>query len=129
MKENTTISHVALNCDDKEKADIFFIKILGLELKKSFTLPAEKSKEIFGIEEKVSAFSYENKYSRFEVFITRNLKPTIFEHTCITIDNKVDFIERCKKYGLKPNIVKRNEKEYLFVRDFSNNLFEIKEKV
>jgi catechol 2,3-dioxygenase-like lactoylglutathione lyase family enzyme len=128
MKENTIINHVALNYKDKEKADIFFTKILGLDLKKTFTLSAEKSKEIFEIGKEISAFSYENENTRFEIFITDDLKPTLFEHTCIIIKNKEDFIARCKNYGLKPNLVKRGEKTYLFVRDFSNNLFEVKEK-
>jgi len=129
MKENTLVNHVALNYKDKEKADIFFTKILGLELKKTFTLSAEKSKEIFGIGEEINAFSYENEHTRFEIFITENVKPNLFEHTCIIINNKEDFIQRCKKYGLSPNIVERGEKKYLFVRDFSNNLFEVKEKI
>ena len=37
MPRKITIQHVALEYNDKEKADIFFIKILGLKLEKTFT--------------------------------------------------------------------------------------------
>lgn len=128
MSENTKIQHVALNYQDKEKADLFFVKVLGLKLKKTFALTPELAKQIFGIKERVLALSYENKNTRFEVFITEQLTENRFEHTCIIVNNKEDFIQRCKKHGLQINLVKKDGKTYLFVRDFSNNLYEVKEK-
>ena len=128
MTKETKINHVALTYSDKEKADVFFNKILGLKLKKTFTLLPELSYQIFGIKQKVTAFSYENEHTRFEIFINDKESEYTYEHTCILIDNKNEFIKRCKQHGLNPFVVEKDGKEYLFVRDFNDNLFEIKER-
>jgi len=127
MIEKTKINHVALNSLDKEKADIFFKQILGLDLKKTFTISPDLSQQIFGIKEEIQVLSYENEYCRFEIFITKEIPKLRFDHTCIMVKDKQNFIERCKKHKIEPICVKRNDKILLFVRDLSNNLYEVKE--
>jgi len=128
MSEKTKLLHVALQYNDSEKADIFFTKILGLELQKEFSLSENLSNEIFQIKENVDIRVYSNEQVAFEIFITKKPKNIGFEHTCIEIQDKEKFIECCKRYNIKPMFVKKGEKNLLFVKDFSNNLFEIKEK-
>ena len=127
MKE-TLLNHIALQCSDSEKAKIFFTEILGLPLEKKFVVSKELSEIIFGIVKDVEVEVYSNNRVRFEVFIIQNEENHGFEHVCVEIDNKKEFIERCKKYDLKTIIAEKNGKNLLFVKDFSGNLFEIKEK-
>jgi len=127
MTQETALNHVALQCSDKEKAEIFFTKILGIPKLKSFTLSEDLSESIFGIKSSVEIDVYDNGVTRFEVFIGEGSKPK-YEHTCIEIDNKEEFIVRCKTYGVEPLIVKKEGKDLLFVKDFSANLYEVKEK-
>ena len=129
MIEKTILKHVALQYSDKKQADIFFSKILGLELKKTFNISNDLSYEIFGIKEEILIVVYKNENTCFEIFITDKKTESKFEHTCIQINNKEEFIERCKKNGIKPLFVKKGEKILLFIKDFAGNLFEIKEKV
>ena len=129
MVEETILKHVALQYSDKEKADIFFLKILGLQLKKTFTISKNLTFEIFGIKKDILIIVYENENTCFEIFITNKKNESNFEHTCIQINNKEEFIERCKKYGIKPLLVKKGEKTLHFIKDFAGNIFEIKEKV
>ena len=128
MGEETSLNHVALQYSDRDKAEIFFTKILGIPLKKKFTISPELSKDIFGIEENVEILVYDNQTARFEVFITQLNKKQGYGHVCIEIKNKKEFIDRCKKYGMEPMVIKKDGKDLLFVRDFSDNLFEVKEK-
>lgn len=128
MDEHTTFKHVALTCADGAKAKIFFTDILGIPLTKTFTVSEKLANTFFGLEEEVNVDVYDNGEIMFEVFITNRSKQMGFEHTCIEIDNQQTFIERCRKYGIEPIIVDRNGKNYVFVRDFSDNLFEIKER-
>jgi len=128
MDEHTTFKHVALTCTDEEKAKIFFTDILGIPLTKTFTVSEKLAGTFFGLEEEVNVDVYDNGEIVFEVFITKRSKQMSFEHTCIEINNQQTFIERCRKYGIEPIIVDRNGKIYVFVRDFSDNLFEIKER-
>jgi len=128
MKEETILKHVALQYSDKKQADIFFTKILEMQLQKTFTISKDLTYDIFGIREEILIAVYENENTCFEIFITDKQTDYSFEHTCIQIDNKEELIKRCKKYGIKPLFVKKGEKTLLFIKDFAGNLFEIKEK-
>lgn len=128
MTEKTMFKHVALQYSDRKQAEIFFTKILELPLKKTFTVSKELSNAIFGIKEEVIVDVYANDNSYFEIFITKTQTKYSYEHTCIEINNKEEFIERCKKYDIEPIFVKKGDKTLLFIKDYAGNLFEIKEK-
>jgi len=128
MAEGALLNHVALQCNDKEKVETFFTEVLGLPIKKKFTVSGELSEAIFGINESVDVEVYDNNETRFEIFITQTEEKRGYGHVCIEIDNKKEFIDRCKQYGIKPMFITKGGKNLLFVRDFSGNLFEIKEK-
>ncbi len=128
MTENTKLNHVALQYNDEKQAEIFFTKILGIPLEKEFTIPLGLSNAIFNINEEVKIFVYSNGKTKFEVFISEKLKDHGYEHVCIEINNQADFVERCKKHGIKPFLVDKNGRKLLFIRDFSDNLYEVKEK-
>ncbi len=124
----TSLNHVALQYSDRKKAEIFFTDILGIPKTRSFTLSDQLSEKIFGIEKTIDIDIFDNGNVRFEIFITDQKNKSYFSHTCIEIDNKEEFINSCKKNGLKPYIILKGEKELLFVRDFSDNLYEVKVK-
>jgi catechol 2,3-dioxygenase-like lactoylglutathione lyase family enzyme len=128
MGEEVLLNHVALQCLDKEKAEIFFTKVLEIPRTKNFTVSENLSKNIFGINSSVEINVYDNGKTRFEVFISQNRRKPGYEHTCIEVENKKEFMARCKKYSIEPLIVKKEGKDLLFVRDFSDNLFEVKQK-
>lgn len=128
MTEDTHLNHVALQYSDEKQAKIFFTKTLGIPLEKEYTISDELSNAIFNINEQVKILVYNNGKIKFEVFINEKLKDHGYEHVCIEINNQRDFLERCKKYGIKPFLVDKNGRKLLFVRDFSDNLYEIKEK-
>lgn len=124
----TSLNHIALQYDNKKDAEIFFSDILGIKKIRSFSLTEEFSNEIFGIDQPVDIDVFDNGDIRFEIFYTDIKNNLSFTHVCIEIDDKELFIDKCKKNGLKPYFVKKGEKNLLFVRDFSDNLYEIKEK-
>ena len=128
MTEGIKTIHVALQYYDRKQAEIFFNKILKLPFIKTFDVSKELSNIIFKISEDVTVDVYGNKEACFEVFFTKKQTKYSFEHTCIEINDKKEFIKRCKKYGIKPIFVKKDSKTLLFVKDLAGNLFEIKEK-
>lgn len=101
---------------------------MGLPLTKKFELKGDLSKAIFNINENVDILVYDNKETRFEVFIGEVGKKHGYEHTCIEVDNKDEFLKRCSKYNIEPLTINKDGKDLLFVRDFSGNLFEVKER-
>ena len=79
MSQKTSVLHVALHYSDKQKAEIFFKKILGMDLIKSFTISEELSYSIFGIKEEIFVYVYGNDNFCFEVFITNKKTKYCFE--------------------------------------------------
>ena len=128
MEEKTVLHHVAFQYADRKKAEIFFTKVLELVLKKTFTLSKALTNEIFGINEEVIVDVYANDTSYFEIFITERITRYNYDHISIEIENKEEFIKRCKKYDIIPMFVKKGEKKILFIKDYAGNLFEIKER-
>lgn len=128
MKHEVSVQHVAVECISQEHADRFFSLVLGLPKVKSSLLSEELTEEIFKIRTEVRFDFYDNGTTRFEVFITQQPVTRGFAHVCITVDDKKSFISRCEQQGLTPFFVQKGDKELLFVRDFSGNLFEVLEK-
>ncbi|MBU0600170.1 VOC family protein [bacterium] len=122
------LRHVGLEVIDKEKAMTFFLEVLGLKKTKSFLLNLSLTKDIFNLEEEVEVEVFTGEGIELEVFITDRRLDKGYLHLCLEVENKESFIDRSKKHGLKPKIIKKGEKELLFIRDFSGNLYEIKEK-
>ncbi|MEM0467290.1 MAG: hypothetical protein QXX20_06835 [Candidatus Thermoplasmatota archaeon] len=82
---------------------------------------------IFGIAKPVEVDVYGNDVLSIEVFFIENQRqPNDFTHVCITVSDRATFIRRCEQHHLTPFTVQKDGKEYLFVRDFSGNLFEVK---
>jgi len=128
MQEDTALHHIALQCSDREKAEIFFTSILGIPKVRSFALSEDLSEAIFAISRSVEIDVYDNDITRIEVFITDTDKPPGFEHTCIEVISKKELVERCKQHGITPSIIKKAGKDLLFVKDFSGNVYEVKEQ-
>jgi catechol 2,3-dioxygenase-like lactoylglutathione lyase family enzyme len=128
MTKEIVIRHVAVECSDQQSMDRFFTKILGIPKIKDTILSKELSATIFGINKSVFIEIYDNGKIRFEVFINPTRNEPTYDHICIEVNNKSDFITQCKQQGLNPFFIEKEGKQLLFVRDFSNNLFEVLEK-
>lgn len=128
MNKEISLNHVGLQCLERKKAEIFFTKVLQIPKIRTFEVSEELSEAIFGIKNSVEIDVYDNGKTKFEVFITKKMKDFFYEHVCLEVDNKKEFIKRCKKYGIEPLLVRKEGKDLLFIRDFSDNLYEVKEK-
>jgi catechol-2,3-dioxygenase len=127
MTENTKLLHVALQYSDKNKVEVFFQKILGLNHIKTFNLSEELSEEIFNINKKAEVVVYGNENTVFEIFINSQNSDHGYEHICIEINDKEKFVKLCKENDLKPLFIKKDDRVLLFVRDFMGYIFEVKE--
>lgn len=121
------LSHIGIECINQEKVITFFTKICGLTLLKKYQLNEQLSEEIFSINKSIKVLVFHNQNTYIEVFLSSRKKTDSFNHICLEVSNKNRFIEKCRQFGLQPFNVLKNGKELVFVRDFSNNLYEIKE--
>lgn len=125
MNKNALL-HVALQYTDEEKADIFFGKVLNMEVVREFTLAAGVSDAIFGIRDEVKVKTYADSNITFEIFFTKIIPKIGYEHICISVGDKKNLIEKCRKYGIEIVCLNMKNKEYLFMKDYSGYVYEIK---
>lgn len=129
------LNHIGLQYKSKKDAEIFFAKVLEIPKIKEFTISSELGETIFGIKREVEVVTFGNDRVKFEVFIAgENLsvirragKGFSYEHICLEVSSKEEFIARCKNYGIEPKIIRKEGKDLLFITDFSGYLYEIKE--
>ena len=121
------LHHVALEAQDRHKSERFFTQILGLSKTKTMTLSPTLNSAIFGREEQLDLETYANEHMCVEVFITgRTVAPT-YQHLCLAVPDQNAFAEKCKANDVVVITAQKGDRELLFVRDFSGNLYEIKE--
>lgn len=123
-----TILHIALHSLSEKKAEIFFGKVLNLKQEKEFILSSDLSNLFFNIRKEIKVKVFSDNEITFEIFITDKKPKPAFEHVCLLVQNIKDLIKRCKRYKIKMLTAKINNKNYLFIRDFSGYLYEIKVK-
>ena len=125
------IKHVALCMDSTDHARSFYQELLHAELVKEFEVSKSLVNQIFSIDidqEQVSVMVFEIENVLFEIFITKKIVQSRFDHVCISVDNLNVFIKQCQSMNLTVLKIPKNNKTLLFIKDFSGNLFEIKEK-
>ena len=127
MNKPIKTGHIALQYHDKKEAETFFCGVLGLNKEREFTIPADMADSIFSIDKDVDVIIYSNKNIGFEIFFTEEKPKIAYEHVCLSVENKEEIINLCRKYGVEVKNIKRGEKALLFIRDFNGYLYEIKE--
>ena len=129
MDDQIKIHHIALQCDNKEKAILFYHKTLGLKETKTFFLSESLTYSIFSLNLSVEVIVFQNDSLYIEVFIVPVENEKTCAHTCLLVDNLVEFINLCKKNHVDYYSVKKEDRNLWFVKDFSGNIFEMKGKI
>ncbi len=122
--------HVALSATSEERADAFFVGLLGLDKAEPKTLPAEIGRAIFGIDRQMTVINYIGGAARFEVFVCPVAPPLAprVEHTCIAVEDLSAFLQKCLALQIEVIRVPKGDSLITFIKDADGNLFEIKEK-
>ena len=101
---------------------------MGLDLIKSFELSKELTQKIFNLDIAVEVLVFQNSTVYLEVF---NM-PRDHERSCVHIDLMVEdiaeFINICDQHAIHHYSVQKGEKTLRFVKDYSENIFEIKQR-
>lgn len=88
-------------------------------------------KECFGLDQDIEITHYGNEEVLLEVFINDNVseKKDKIVHICIEVDDRDSLVDKAAAMGIESIVIPRKDSEkgyYLFIRDSSNNLYEIK---
>ena len=124
------LSHTSAVCSSLENADRFYEGILGLSKVKEFSLDKDLTHKIFDIECDCQIIVYSKENLSVEVFVPGiNLEKGApkLDHLCIEVEDKEKFLKKCEAEGLVVKRIPKGDKELYFVKDYDDNLFEIKE--
>ena len=123
------LRHAALTCNSEENADKFYRDLLGLEKSEPKTLPAALSRAIFNLDAELQIINYLDENVHFEIFITGriNKSSTQIAHSCLEVDDLPVFIEKCRAMDVEISEIPKGDSILTFIKDYDENLFEIKE--
>jgi len=129
MNGNVSLHHTALQCENKEKAEFFYQRILCLDLVKTFTLSEDLTDEIFDVKRTIEVLVFQNKETCLEVFIMPYNNKKSCVHIGLLVDDITSFIDVCHSNNITYYSVLKGEKTLWFIKDFSDNIFEIKQRI
>ena len=121
--------HTGLAASSEEKADRFYIDVLGFEKSTPKILDRSMTHAIFGIEKDLLIINYKNENVHYEILIYADYIPPEKQiaHSCIMVIDLKNLIKKCRDAGLKVIEVPKGTGTITFISDYDGNLFEIKE--
>ncbi len=123
------IIHTGLAASSEEKADRFFIDILGLEKSVPKTLDKKLAQAIFGINNELLIIHYRGGTVHYEILVYQEYKEpeNQIAHSCIQVTDLINILNKCREAGLKVVEVPKDSVVVTFISDYDGNLFEVKE--
>lgn len=124
------LNHVGIINKSEEEARGFYKDFLGLEIIKEYVVPAGLSEQIFSVSRDIKMLVFEKFGVKIEVFISSDYTPASpdFNHIGLLLDNFSEIVEKAPQAGIDLIIGKTKDKTVYFIKDFSGNLIEIKQK-
>ena len=121
--------HTGLAVSSEERADRFFIDILGLEKSDPKIIDKKLIQTLFGIDHELLMIHYRGETVDFEIFVTQEYKAPEKQtaHSCVKVTNLADIVNKCRGAGLKVVEVPKDSGVVTFIFDYDGNLFELKE--
>ncbi len=124
------LNHVGIINNDEEKAVLFYRDFLGLLKTGEFVVEPELSEQLFSISKAIKVLVFEKENTKIEVFISLEFSqpsPNMF-HIGLGVDNLAGLIEEASKRSIQVISGSHKGKTVYFVKDFSGNLIEVKQK-
>jgi len=123
------IIHSGLAASSEEKADYFFIDILGLEKSIPKILDKKLSQAIFGINNELLIIHYQGGTVHYEILVYQKYKAPEKQiaHSCIEVPDLIHIVNKCRDAGLKVVEIPKSSGVITFISDYDGNLFEMKE--
>ncbi len=124
------LNHVGITNQSEEQAVRFYKDFLGFEITKESIVSQELSAQLFAFSREIKMMVFEKDGIRIEIFICPDCKPPSpdLRHIAVLLDNLAEIIEKARQVGIDLITGKTKVKTVHFIKDFSGNLIEIKQK-
>ncbi|MBM4055580.1 MAG: hypothetical protein FJ264_13155 [Planctomycetes bacterium] len=123
------LNHVGIVNRNENQALKFYRDFLGIEKTREILLAPELSNQLFSVSQEIKILVFEKPGIKLEVFLLdfQHATPNII-HFGMMIDSYQELAEKAKRFNVEIIIGKHKEKTVYFLKDFSGNLIEIKQK-
>ncbi|MCR4322044.1 MAG: VOC family protein [Candidatus Brocadiaceae bacterium] len=123
------LNHIGITNKSAEQAIQFYQDFLGLEKTREILLSPELSEQLFSLSQELKVLVFEKPGIKIEVFISdfQHANPNL-THFGIMLDNFSEVTEKAQRSHVDLIIGKYKDKTVYFLKDFSGNLIEIKQK-
>ena len=120
--------HTGLAASSEERADRFYIDILGLKKSGPKIIDKKLIQTLFGIDHELLMIHYQGGIVDFEIFVYVEYKAPEKQiaHSCIKVTDLKKIVHRCRNAGLKVIEVPKGSSVVTFISDYDGNLFEVK---
>ena len=121
------LNHIGLNILNKNEVIDFYQDILGFHTEYHFDITEEIATIVFGIKNPAEVILCRKENLLLELFVYPENINQGFGHICLNVKNREDIVTKCNEKGYPVIRIKRSSKQdILFVKDKTNNLFELK---
>ena len=123
------LEHIAVTINEENDIQAFYKDLLGLKEIKKFDLDKDLSEKLFGISDTVPVTLFSSDGLLVELFLTDRKKDPVYDHICISVQNRDNIIKKAGSMGFSVTNIERGSKDgLLFIKDNSGNIFEIKSR-
>jgi catechol 2,3-dioxygenase-like lactoylglutathione lyase family enzyme len=112
----------------EDEAVRFYQEYLGLEKIRDFVVGQELAMQLFSLSQEIKVLVFGKDDVKIEIFIIPDYTPPSprIGHFCLYIDRFSELIERSKVSGVTVIRGSHQDKTVYFLKDFSDNMIEIK---
>jgi catechol 2,3-dioxygenase-like lactoylglutathione lyase family enzyme len=121
------LEHIALTIADSKELSNFYCDVLGFKTIKKFELNQDLASELFNIPEIASVCVMQRDDLVLEIFIYSEINEYKYNHVCLLMKNREEAYARAVAGEYKCIRIKRRVGDIIFIKDKSDNIFEIKE--
>jgi extradiol dioxygenase family protein len=124
------LNHIAIVNASEEHAEKFYGQFLELEKSREYTVSSELAEQLFSLSSEFKAVVYEKDGIRFEIFLYPDSVPesSDIRHAALFVDDLTAFLDRARRFEVEHIIGKTAEKTVHFIKDYSGNMIEVKQK-
>jgi catechol 2,3-dioxygenase-like lactoylglutathione lyase family enzyme len=119
-------NHIGITVNNPSEIKDFYIDLLKMEKLREFTINPDTSSKIFDIKKEIKVVIVSRDNLTLELFCYKCAETSNYNHTCITVENRDILIREAQEKNYTCKIIKREPYDLVFIKDKSNNIFEIK---
>ena len=123
------LNHIGITNKSEDHAVRFYQDFLGLEKTREILLAQKLSEQLFSRSQEIKVLVFEKPGLKIEIFISdfQHANPN-FTHFGLMLDNFAEVTEKAQRSNVDIITGRHKDKTVYFLKDFSGNLIEIKQK-